>query len=255
MVDKLLYCDRENEYAVLIADAREKIGGFADGGLRDMHTAVMEEIVARRLLARSTKFTNCWNSQSAAESMNAVMKRVGVGADMSLPIVLDKLIDHMERQERATDAWKPAALQSQEAKYIGALQEHITQKAFKEVRKQYDSAVHLDCVQASDSSYTVRSSLSDKEPRAVQKTQDGAWKCSCNMAVYKGIVCRHQIAVLLTLKTAVSLPMIDGRWWRNLRQPAVPLANASPFSERMLTQKQLASPTKGMLAEWNLLNR
>jgi hypothetical protein len=112
VVDKLLYCDRENEYAALIADAREKISRFADGGLRDMHTAVLDEIVAFRLLARSTKFTNCWNSQSAAESMNAVMKRVGVGADMSLPIVLDKLIDHMERQERATDAWKPAAARS-----------------------------------------------------------------------------------------------------------------------------------------------
>jgi len=254
VIDTLLLCDRESECVALVADARAKIASLTDVALRDMHIAMLDEIVAFRLLPRSTKFTCKWNSQSAAESMNSVMQRIGVGADVSLPLVLDKLIGHMERQERASDAWKRRELATQQAKYIGALQGHVTKKAFKQIALQYDSAVLLVCTKETDASYTVRSKSSGKEPRAVQKRDGSVWVCSCNMAVYMGVPCRHQIAVLLMLEQVLPIEMVDGRWWSSARQPDVTLANASPFRERNVTVAHPAPSTTGtMPAHFSLL--
>lgn len=243
---RLLFCDREELYEALIADAQGKINNFTNVALKDKHLAFLNEIVGCRLLARSTTFTNRWTSQSAAESMNAVMQRLGVGPEVPLPAVLDKLICFMEREERETDCWKAFTLQQQEEKFIGSLQVSVTKSAFIKIRQQYDSAVHLACVKITEASFSVQSTSSDKRPRTVEKTQDGKWKCSCNMGIYMGIPCRHQIAVLVALKNPVELVMVDGRWWRSSLQPHVYFAHGSPFSksshDRMV---QDASPIDG----------
>lgn len=78
----------------------------------------------------------------------------------------------------------------------------FTNEAFLLVRSQYDSVIHLRCTATSDTAYEVKSaaSQSDKSARIVTKVDGGGWTCSCNMPIYKGISCRHQVAVLAVIR-------------------------------------------------------
>ena len=74
----------------------------------------------------------------------------------------------------------------------------------------------------------------DYPVRIVTKNERGFWCCECNLYIYKGIVCRHTMRVLVDEGLALSQFGVNSRWWKSQLQPKIELICGSPFKGQII---------------------
>lgn len=191
---------------------------------------MLKEVITRKLMSLKV-FSNAWNSQSAAEGSNALLRKFEIGPANSLAVVFDKMSANFEREQvRTREKQNKTANLSP---LIAGLGNDLSKKSFGMVLDQFNQGLSYFAVGKESNVYEVsRKGLQDAIPRIVTRNSDNEWICSCNMHVYLGIPCRHILCVLVTLNVKVTRELVNSRWFRDALQPEFTLKNPSPFSTK-----------------------
>lgn len=211
---------------------------------------MLEHVLTRRLPFLKV-FSNCWTSQSGAETTNSVWQRLGIGASVELSVVLDKLLAYLEREETRPKGKENSTKNL--SVLVRELGSKISAKAFSLTLVQFNQACNYNIETIADGSIwkvcrrrngEERKGENRKEeegfaPRTVRRNDSLFWGCSCNMLVYHGLFCRHILCVMINLELNVPFDKMHSRWWRDSLQPEVRLLNESPFSKQSEKKSQV----------------
>lgn len=231
ILQKLMKTSRKEESEILKSEALVKIQALSNEALRQRETEMLEEIWNSRLLHCLLTFTNGWTSQSATESQNAVIQRLQMGASVDLSVATDKLLKYDQKKDTEQDQIYRNTLQSFQKKFFGESVLKVTKEGLERLIREYDLASPL-FVQETDAGIHHVTVASKAAPRIVSKDPTtGHYICTCNMARYEGITCRHIQKVLILKGEALDISLVDSRWLRTNLQPRFELMNQSPFLE------------------------
>ena len=112
---------------------------------------------------------------------------------------------------------------------FGALTTVVTKKCFNLLLEQYGAINFYETKKEGDKFIISVKRNPDYPDRIVTKNARGFWCCDCNMYIYKGIVCRHTMRVLVDEGIALSQFDVNSRWWKSGLQTKIQLIRGSPF--------------------------
>lgn len=165
IMQRLLECDRAGKCDLLIHECQVAIDKIVNITLREKHTNFLLEIVSHRLLFRIKGFTNGWTSQSASECTNSILEKLGVGPSIPLPLVLDKVLNYIERVAKEKDRFVRQKLDAGQAKLLAPISHIVTRIAFDHILKEYGCINFVSLKQVSETHYNVYGKKQTKLPR------------------------------------------------------------------------------------------
>jgi hypothetical protein len=234
---ELLKETREKRAKVLMDEIDKLIAKINDGAAKEKEEEFYKE-AKTRLLYLQEDFSNNWISQSAAESTNSALTKCSTGVTIPLGVAIDSVVKYS--QKRANDLFPKCDkthLKPLQYNLIAGIQKQVTKLCFELLKEQHDicTAMRLVTIAIDENHFKVMpfgwaqntTGENEQVPRSV--TCHGSWySCSCNMTVWKGVTCRHIMAVVAHLKKFVEIQHIHSRW--HVQQPVLKLKNASPFA-------------------------
>lgn len=238
-IDKLLECAVLDECKTLIQTARSQIGKMTVEALREKYETLLDEIELMRLRPQLKSFTQAWTSQSVAEGYNSIFERLEVGANVSLPLVLDKILVYCQRSATKTPVADRRKMPTTQATFLGQIQQKVTKVIFESLVEQYDQQQSYNAQKRANNSYNVsRKGKNDKVREVIMDEATKTWKSSCNERTYLGRACRHIMSAMFAENVAVDEHCVDSRFWLENFQPKVNLQAQSPFtsSAKAVTQ-------------------
>eukprot|EP00918_Siedleckia_nematoides_P009608 GHVU01020979.1.p1 GENE.GHVU01020979.1~~GHVU01020979.1.p1 ORF type:complete len:554 (-),score=63.77 GHVU01020979.1:703-2364(-) len=248
---ELLKTDRPWRAEELLDRIRKNLDALPNDELKEREEKFVDHVEAHRLLYNVRDFNNTWTTQSAAECVFSVVRKLGIGEHTTIAQVFQALVDYaFSLSSRKDPADEPATGGPPE---VDETRRRLTAHAFSHFMKEYNQVGNYMVGSASRdrTTFSISHTLHPDVCRTVDVHADdeccaGAltdgnvrYTCSCNMRVYKGIVCRHILRVALLShegKYKHSDSFFNSRWF--VEQPTVRLAFSSP-----LLGGEAASPT------------
>ena len=200
---------------------------------------MLDHILERRLLTLNV-FSNGWNSQSGAENTNGIWQKLFVGPAHSLPIVCDKIVAFLSREElRKQNDVVTNVSKASISPFLMTLATDLSSKPFEMTLAQFNDSLNydFDAIDENVSWRVWRRGVAVKEGQDLAfrtvRLEGSRWSCSCNLLVYRGIPCKHVLRIMTHLQIRVPLEVVNSRWYKRSLQPKVTLRNESPFLAKL----------------------